>query len=114
LSRREHTKRKLGSSWFRNPLGKAQDHLLRPIRVLGSLEPASPAILVRVKDGTYSEALRKLKCSWEVKVVVEDIVGLSKTRKGDLLVRLKPEHEPSGKIIEAIGMAMVDKTATKE
>jgi len=73
-----------------------------------------PAILVRVKDDSYSEALKTIKSSGDVQAVSEDIVGLSKTRDEDLLVRLKAKNQTSGKIVEAIGAAMGDKAAARE
>lgn len=73
-----------------------------------------PAIIVRVKDGSYSEALKTIKGSGDVQAVSDDIVGLSKTKDGDLLIRLKAKNQMSGKIIKAIGMAMRDKAAARE
>ncbi|KAE9528678.1 hypothetical protein AGLY_012253 [Aphis glycines] len=73
-----------------------------------------PAILGRVKDGSYSEALKTIKGSGDVQAVSDYIVGLSKTRDGDLLVRLKAKNQTSGKIVEAIGKAMGDKAAARE
>lgn len=73
-----------------------------------------PAILVRVKDGSYSEALKTIKSSGDVQAVSDDIVGLSKTRDGDLLIRLKAKNQTSGKIVDAIGTAMGDKAAARE
>lgn len=58
--------------------------------------------------------LRTIKGSGDVKAVSDDIVGLSKTRDGDLLVRLKSKNQTTGKIIEAIGTAMGDKAAVRE
>lgn len=62
--------------------------------------------MVRVKDGAYAETLRKVKGSGAVKAVSEDIVGLSRTRDGDLLVRLNPKNTSAGPIAEAIGSVM--------
>ncbi|CAI6375752.1 unnamed protein product [Macrosiphum euphorbiae] len=73
-----------------------------------------PAILVRVKDVSYSEVLKMIKGSGEVQAVSDYIVGLSKTRDGDLLIRLKAKNQTSGKIVDAISTAMGDKAAARE
>ncbi|KAL4082647.1 hypothetical protein QTP88_029708 [Uroleucon formosanum] len=73
-----------------------------------------PAIIVRVKDGTYSETLKKLKGSGQVKAFSEDITGLTRTRDGDLLIRMNSKTESSSKLMEAIGTAVGDRTAIKE
>jgi len=76
--------------------------------------PRPPAIIVRVKDGTYSDTLKKIKASEKMKAVANDIVGLTKTRDGDLLVRVNSKTETSKQLIEALGSAMGDKMAVKE
>lgn len=58
-----------------------------------------PAIIVRIKDGTFSEALKKLKGNGQVKTFSDDIVGLTKTRNGDLLVRTNPNSESGPELI---------------
>lgn len=72
-----------------------------------------PAIIVRVNDSSYSEALKKLKLNEQVKAISDGIVGLTKTRDVDLLVRLNPRTE-SLQLVEAIGTAMGDRSAVKE
>lgn len=73
-----------------------------------------PAIIVRVGDSTYTEVLKKLKGSSQVKAVSDGIVGLTKTRDGDLLVRTNISNESSSQLLEAIGTAMGDRTTVKE
>jgi len=73
-----------------------------------------PAIIVRVKDGTYSETLKKLKGSSQVKAFSEDVTGLTKARDGDLLIRMNSKTESSSQLMEAIGTAIGDRTAIKE
>lgn len=73
-----------------------------------------PAIIVRVKDGTYSETLKKLKGSGQVKAFSEDITGLTKTKDGDLLIRMNSKTELSSEFMEAIGTAIGNRTAIKE
>jgi len=72
-----------------------------------------PAIIVRVNDGSYSEALKKLKSNEQVKAISDGIVGLTKARDGDLLVRLNPRIE-SLQLVEAIGTAMGDRSVVKK
>jgi len=73
-----------------------------------------PAIIVRLKDGGYSEALKKLKGSDQVKAASENIVGLTKTRNGDLLIRVKAASETSTQLMDAVGTAMGDRSAVME
>lgn len=73
-----------------------------------------PAIIVRTGDSTYSEVLKKLKGSTQVKAVSDGIVGLTKTRDGDLLIRTNISKESSAQMLEAIGTAMRDRTTVKE
>jgi len=72
-----------------------------------------PAIKVRVNDGSYSEALKKLKLNEQVKAFSDDIVGLTKTTDGDLLVKLNPRTE-SLQLVETIGTAMGNRSVVKE
>jgi len=78
-----------------------------------ALRKKPPAIIVRVNDGSYSEALKKLKLNEQVKAISDGIVGLTKTRDGDLLIRLNPRTE-SLQLVEAIGTAMGDRSVVKE
>jgi len=73
-----------------------------------------PAIIVRLKDGGYSEALKKLKESDQVKAASENVVGLTKTRNGDLLIRVKATSESSSQLMDAVGTAMGDRSAVME
>jgi len=73
-----------------------------------------PAIIVRLNDGGYSEALKKLKGSDQVKAASENIVGLTKTRNGDLLIRVKAASETPTKLMDAVGTAMGDRSAVME
>lgn len=52
-----------------------------------------PALLVLVKDGEYTNILKKVRNSDEVKVVADKITALTKTKSGDLLVRVNPGQE---------------------
>jgi len=70
------------------------------------LRSRSPAIIVRVKDGTYSDILKKIKACEKMKAVAKDIVRLTKTRNGDLLVRVNSKTEKSKQLIEALGSVM--------
>lgn len=78
-----------------------------------ALRKKPPAIIVRVNDGSYSEVLKKLKLNEQVKEISDGIVGLTKTRDGDLLVRLYSKTE-SLQLVEAIGTAMGDRSVVKE
>lgn len=49
-----------------------------------------PTIIVQVNKGNYCMAFKKIKDREQVKVVAEDIVGLTKTSDGDLLSGLTP------------------------
>lgn len=73
-----------------------------------------PAIIVRLKDGGYSEALKKLKGSDQVKAASDNIVGLTKTRNGDLLIRVKTASESSSQLMDAVGTAMGDRSVVME
>lgn len=73
-----------------------------------------PAIIVRLNDGGYSEALKKLKGSDQVKAASENILGLTKTRNGDLLIRVKAASETPTQLMDAVGTAMGDRSAVME
>jgi len=73
-----------------------------------------PAILVNVGNDSYAGALKLIKESGKVRELAQDINSLSKTKKGDVLVKLRHGSSAAGSITEAIRTAMGDKGSAKE
>jgi len=74
----------------------------------------NPAILVRLDGNEYSEALRKIRASGEVKAASEKIVGITKTKSGDLLERVDRKKELSTLLVDALGKALGDRSLVTE
>jgi len=73
-----------------------------------------PALLVRVKEGDYKNVLQKVRNSDEIKVVADKITALTKTKSGDLLVRVNPGQEGMAPLAEALGAAVGGNELVKE
>jgi len=70
--------------------------------------------LVLVKDGDYTNILKKVRNSDEIKVVADKITALTKTKSGDLLVRVNPSQEGMAPLAEALGAAVGGNELVKE
>lgn len=69
---------------------------------------------MRFKKGGYTEALKKVRHSESVKKVSDRIMALTKTKDGDLLVRVNPGKESITPLANALGEVIGDSDSVKE
>jgi len=73
-----------------------------------------PAILVSVGQDSYAGALKKLKMSDSVRELAEDITTMSKTSRGDIVVKLKHGATSAARLTDAISEVVSDTRKVKE
>lgn len=111
---RKNTKRGKGEKPVDKPAELAVAETRRTNQKNPPMKRKPPALLVRVEEGDYKNVLQKVRNSDEIKAVADKITALTKTKNGDLLVRVNPGQEGMAPLTEALGAAVGGNELVKE